>query len=138
LDRELGKLDLLNALREKRKSHKKVLVVDDNKDTISILTTILKIAGCSVITAQNGIEAMQQIQLENPSLVLLDIMMPKMDGFEVCKAVKNNPDLRHIPIVMVSAKRDEASKYRAQRLGADDFINKPILPSEILRKVRNF
>jgi CheY-like chemotaxis protein len=117
---------------------KKVLVVDDNKDTISILTSILKIAGCSVITAQDGVEAIKQIQRENPSLVLLDIMMPKMDGFEVCQAVKSNPSLNHIPIIMVSAKTDEASKYRALRMGAADFINKPIRPSEILRKVQNF
>ena len=80
---------------------------------------------------------MKQIQREHPALVLLDIMMPKMDGFEVCKAVKTNPDLHHIRIVMVSAKTDQASRYRAQRLGADDFINKPILPGEILRRTFN-
>jgi CheY-like chemotaxis protein len=117
-------------------SSKKVLVVDDNRDAVSIMTSILKIAGYSVISAKDGLEAMHQIQRENPALILLDITMPEMDGFAVCQAVKMNPKVSHIPIFLISAKTDPASRKRGLQVGAHDFITKPIDPTETLRKIR--
>lgn len=117
-------------------SVKKVLVVDDNQDAINIVTSILKIAGYSVITAKDGLEAMHKIQRENPALILLDITMPEMDGFAVCESVKRNPKFSHIPIFMISAQTDPASRKRGLQAGAHDFITKPINPTETLRKIR--
>jgi CheY-like chemotaxis protein len=117
---------------------KKALVVDDNQDAVNILTTILNRAGYSVITAKDGLEAMHKIQREDLALVLLDIMMPEMDGFAVCEAVKRDPRLSHIPILMVSARGDPASIERGFQAGARDFIAKPIDVAETLRKIRSF
>lgn len=115
---------------------KKVLVVDDNQDAVNIMTSILKIAGYSVVTAKDGLEAMHRVQHENPALILLDVTMPELDGFAVCQAVKMNPKFSHIPVLMISAKTDAASRKRGLAAGADDFITKPIDPTETLRKIR--
>jgi two-component system alkaline phosphatase synthesis response regulator PhoP len=117
---------------------KKVLVVDDHQDAINILTMILKKGGYDPLSAKDGVEALQRIDEERPELVLLDVMMPKMDGYEVCQAVKADPKSRHIPILMLSAKTDPASKERGRELGAADYITKPINPTEILKKVKEY
>lgn len=114
----------------------KILVVDDNQDAIAILEATLREAGYPVISAKDGLEAMQTILTDDPALILLDVMMPKMDGFEVCRAVKSNPKFSHIPILMVSANAHPASKDRGLNLGAADYLLKPIQPDEVLRKVR--
>lgn len=117
-------------------SAKKVLVVDDNPDAIEIMTAILKTAGYSVITAKDGLEAMHKIQRENPAVILLDITMPELDGFAVCRSVKMNPKFAHIPILMISAKTDTASIQQGLDAGAHDFITKPINPADTLRKIK--
>lgn len=117
---------------------KKVLVVDDNQDAINILTAILKKAGYGIVAAMDGQEALQRIENEIPALILLDVMMPKMDGFEVCRAIKSDSKVSHIPILMISAKTDAVSKKRGLDLGAADYLMKPIQPSEILRKVKQY
>lgn len=117
---------------------KKVLVVDDHQDAINILTMILKKGGYESVAARDGVEALQKINEESPDLVLLDVMMPKMDGYEVCQAVKADPLHRDIPILMLSAKIDPASKERGRELGAADYITKPINPTEILKKIKEY
>lgn len=114
----------------------KILVVDDNQDAIAILEAVLRGAGYPVVSAKDGLEAMQKITTEDPSLILLDVMMPKMDGYEVCRTVKSDPKLSHIPILLVSAKTDPASKERGLSLGAADYLFKPIQPALVLRKVK--
>ncbi|MCG3117868.1 MAG: response regulator [Candidatus Manganitrophus sp. SA1] len=129
----------IQALKNKevKVTSKKILVVDDDPDAVNIVTTILKIAGYSVISAKDGLDAMEKIRCEHPALILLDIMMPRMDGFEVCKAIKKNPKFSHIPVSIISAKMDPVSKKRAMMLGVRDYITKPIHPAEALRKNRN-
>lgn len=117
---------------------KKVLVVDDNQDAVNILVAVLKKAGYAVNVARDGLEAIEMIKREDPALVLLDIMMPKMDGFEVCQAAKSNSKTKHIPIVMVTGKNDSDSRYRALKLGAADYLTKPIHPIETLQKVKGY
>lgn len=117
---------------------KKVLVVDDNQDAINILSAILKKAGYLVGVAKDGQEALQKLNSDVPALILLDVMMPKMDGYEVCKAIKTNPAISQIPILMISAKTDGVSQKRGLELGAADYLMKPIQPNEILRKVRQY
>lgn len=116
---------------------KKVLVVDDNEDSVNILVRTLQSAGYSVQFARDGIEAIVIIRNEIPDLVLLDIMMPRMDGYEVCQAVKANSKTKHIPIVMVTGKDDIESRYRALKLGASDYMTKPIRPFETVQKVKS-
>ena len=114
----------------------KILIVDDNRDVITILETLLSEAGYPVVSAKDGLEAMQKLTTESPSLILLDVMMPRMDGYEVCQAVKRNPKLNHIPILMVSAKTDPASKERGLNLGAADYLLKPVEPAVVLLEVK--
>lgn len=117
---------------------KKVLVVDDNQDAVNILVALLKKAGYSVAVAKDGLEAIRMIRDEDPALVLLDIMMPKMDGFEVCQAAKSSTRTKDIPIVMITGKTDNDSRYRALKLGATDYLTKPIHPIEAIRKVKGY
>jgi CheY-like chemotaxis protein len=117
---------------------KKVLVVDDHPDAVNILTMILQKRGYQTVSAQDGVEALQKIQDESPELVLLDVMMPKMDGYDVCRAVKADPKTCHIPIVMLSARTDAASKERGLDLGAADYIAKPIDPAKTLEKIKKY
>jgi CheY-like chemotaxis protein len=117
---------------------KKVLVVDDHPDAVNILTMVLQKGGYQTVSAQDGAEALQKIHKENPGMVLLDVMMPKMDGYDVCRAVKADPETRHIPIVMLSARTDSASREKGRSLGAADYLAKPIDPAEILKKVQEY
>ncbi|MCG3114923.1 MAG: response regulator [Candidatus Manganitrophus sp. SA1] len=115
---------------------KRILIVDDNQDTIHILTVILNQGGYPTFAARDGVEALQKIQEEAPALVLLDIMMPKLDGFGVMAVMRGDPGMSQIPVLVISAKVDHASKARSMELGAKDYIVKPINPDEILLKVK--
>jgi CheY-like chemotaxis protein len=117
---------------------KKILVVDDNRDAILILTATLKREGYTVSVATNGLEAVQKGLEENPALILLDLMLPKMDGLEVCKVIKANPKSSQIPILILTAKKDAESKKRCLELGASEYLLKPIIPADIIRHVRKY
>jgi len=117
---------------------KKVLIVDDNQDAIHILTAVLKRGGFLVSVAKNGAEAMEKIREEHPALILLDVMMPKMDGFEVCQAIKENEKTRNIPVLMITARKDPESRKRGMEVGASEYLVKPIHPAEVLRKVQEY
>jgi two-component system, OmpR family, alkaline phosphatase synthesis response regulator PhoP len=106
----------------------KILVVDDEKDTIEFLAYNLKKEGYLVYTASNGYKALQEVQRISPHLVLLDIMMPEMDGIETCEKIKENPANKNIMIVFLTARKDDYSQIAGFGVGADDFINKPIKP----------
>lgn len=115
---------------------KRILVVDDNEDTIHILTAILTQGGYAAFAARDGVEALQKIQEEVPALILLDIMMPKLDGFGVLEAMRADPGMSQIPVLIISAKVDSTSRVRSMELGAKDYVVKPINPDEILLKVK--
>jgi len=114
----------------------KILIVDDNSDAVTILTAILKKGGYAVSIARDGEEALQKTIEERPSLILLDLMMPKMDGFEVCRRIRNDPALRDTIVFFLSAKGDTASKAQAIVLHVREYIIKPFTPREILEKVQ--
>ena len=104
-----------------------VLIVDDNPQNLELLEVYCEgLEGMNVITATNGIEAMERVVRDRPDLILLDIMMPKMSGFEVCKQIKSNPETRDILIVMVTALNETSDVERAAECGADDYLSKPI------------
>ena len=117
----------------------KILIVDDELHIRLLLKQTLEEVeeeGVALITADNGESALRSIREEKPELVFLDVMMPKMNGFEVCKAVKNDPELREVYIVMLTAKGQEFDKRRGKEVGADIYITKPFNPDEIIRRAR--
>ncbi|MCG3115228.1 MAG: response regulator [Candidatus Manganitrophus sp. SA1] len=114
-----------------------ILVVDDNEDTLKIVGKILAVERYQVKTAKDGQEALRSIDNETPALILLDIMIPKIDGFEVCRTIRGNPLMDHIPILIISARIDDAAQQKASTLGANGYLVKPIIPADILQKVKD-
>lgn len=116
----------------------KVLVVDDDRNLRKIISTNLELAGYHVATAADGREAIAKIEEEIPDLLLLDLMMPHMDGYEVAKHVRNhpNPSIANVPIIILTAKGETEDKLRGFEAGADDYITKPFGPRELLARVR--
>ena len=112
---------------------KKVLIVDDEKAIVDILNHNLKREGYNTVQAYDGEEAINLVKQENPDLVLLDVMLPKMDGFSVCKVIRQSTN---IPIIMVTAKEDVVDKVIGLELGADDYITKPFSVREVLARVK--
>jgi len=122
---------------EKNTDRSKVLVVDDLPLNRKLQKTYLNEVGYSVVLAQDGIEALRRVKEELPDLILLDVMMPKMDGFQVCRHIKNNIKTRFIPIIMVTALNEIESKIKGIEAGADDFICKPFNKLELLARVKS-
>lgn len=116
----------------------KVLIVDDEPFNIEVLEQALDGTGYQVVTASNGQEALAKIQGEQPDLVLLDLMMPVMDGFAVLTKVKEDPMLRDIPIIIVSAENDSKSVVKGIKQGAEDYLTKPVDTAQFLKKVKEF
>lgn len=115
----------------------RVLVVDDILPNVKLLEAKLASEYYEVLTAMNGEEALRKVNEESPDLVLLDVMMPGMDGFEVCTKIKENPASAHIPVVMVTALTDVQDKVRGLESGADDFLSKPINDTALMARVRS-
>ncbi len=115
----------------------RVLVVDDIEPNVKLLEAKLACEYYEVITATSGQEALRQVEEGKPDIVLLDVMMPGMDGFEVCSRIKSNPDHAHIPVVMVTALTDVQDKVRGLEAGADDFLSKPINDVALMARVRS-
>ncbi|MHB0886198.1 MAG: response regulator [Bacillota bacterium] len=111
----------------------KVLVVDDEPSLVELVTYNLKRAGYETVTAGDGEEALQIAERENPDLVILDLMLPKLDGFEVCKAMRQ---VSAVPIVMLTARTDEVDRVVGLELGADDYVLKPFSPRELVARVK--
>lgn len=114
----------------------RILIVDDNEQNLELLQAYLDDIDCGTIPASSGIEAMDIINKDKPDLVLLDVMMPKMSGFEVCRKIKNNPATADIPVIMVTALNEMGDIERAVDSGTDDFLSKPINKWELLTRVR--
>lgn len=114
----------------------KVLIVDDDKTTRKMLSLILKNKGYDVVTAENGIEALQKLGLEQINLILTDMNMPYMDGIEFTKQVRANQDFCNIPIVMITTEADEGEKMRAYDAGVDDYLVKPTNAAEITESMK--
>lgn len=113
-----------------------ILVVDDEPNIVLSLEFLMKKEGYQVRTASNGEEAMQAIREAKPNLVLLDVMMPRMDGYEVCQAVRSDPDLNDVLILMLTAKGREVEREKGLALGADDYVTKPFATRDLVEKVR--
>ncbi len=118
---------LMAATPDSTTAQSRILIVDDNRQNLELLEVYLEdLPQVAISTAEDGIEAMAKITETPPDLVLLDIMMPRMSGFEVCKQVKSNPKTRDILVVMVTALNETGDIERATECGADDYLSKPI------------
>ena len=114
----------------------RILLVDDNPDNRALLQIILESDGFSISTAASGAEALASVAREHPDLVLLDWIMPDMDGSEVASGIKGSADTKHIPIIVLSGMDDRKTRVRAQSAGADDFLAKPLDLAALRRRVR--
>lgn len=118
-------------------SKPKVLIVDDNAQNLELLEAYMDdVPEVEVLTATNGLEALQQVSDASPDLILLDIMMPKMSGFEVCKKIKADPKTRDIIVIMVTALNETSDVERAAECGSDDYLAKPIDRQALIRQVK--
>ncbi|MCB0748582.1 MAG: response regulator [Ignavibacteriales bacterium] len=118
------------------KNNYKILVVDDQPDNVFLLEDRLNKEGFNVIKAYDGISAIDKVKKENPDLILLDVMMPKMDGFEVCKALSSNDKTRLTPIIMVTALNSTSDIEKGFEAGAFDYIKKPFNRVELLARIK--
>lgn len=114
-----------------------VLLVDDNLQNLELMEAYLESLPCDIRTARDGLEAMADIEGHLPDLVLLDVMMPRMSGFEVCQKIKTSPRTRDIPVIMVTALHEVGDVERAVESGANDFLSKPVNKLELLTRVRS-
>ncbi|MFC1967499.1 response regulator transcription factor [Chloroflexota bacterium] len=115
--------------------NKKILVVEDDPSSLRLTTYVLESNGYEVLSAMNGLEGLKKAQNENPDLVILDVMLPGIDGFEICNHLRADPKTASISIIMLSAKARGADKETGLKMGANDYITKPISPSDILKRV---
>lgn len=114
----------------------KILVVEDEADILEVITYNLKREGHKVISSRNGEHGLTRIRTESPDLVILDLMLPGMDGVEVCRAVKSDPVTANTPIIMVTARAEESDVVLGLGMGADDYIAKPFRPRELVARVQ--
>jgi twitching motility two-component system response regulator PilH len=113
-----------------------ILVVEDSPSQRAMIADLLKGSGLDVTSVSDGVEALEKIQGHRPDLVVLDIVMPRMNGYEVCRRLKADPKTQHVPIVMCSSKGEEFDRYWGMKQGADAYIAKPFQPTELVGTVK--
>ncbi len=119
-----------------RKGKKKILVVDDQKHIVRLVQITLEKAGYDVVTAYDGVEALEKVEQENPDMIVLDVMMPRMDGFEVLQRLQADPRYQHIPVIMLTAKAQDADIWKGWASGVSSYLVKPFNPRELLTFVQ--
>jgi two-component system phosphate regulon response regulator PhoB len=116
---------------------KSILIVEDERDVVDMLTLNLrKAGGFKISTASDGAAGLQKARTEKPAFIILDLMLPKMPGLEVCKILKTDPATRHIPIMMLTAKAEEIDRIVGLEFGADDYVTKPFSPREVILRIK--
>ena len=129
-DQVKGKIELLSDTRDK------ILIVDDELETLLPLKRALEAEDYLVIEAPNGRLGIEKTRSEHPDIILLDLMMPGMDGIEVCKVLKEDPGIEHIPIIMLTARGDVENKIEGIEFGADDYVTKPFDLGELKARIK--
>jgi CheY-like chemotaxis protein len=114
----------------------KILIAEDERDIRELVIFSLQFGGFTVVQATNGVEAVEQAQKELPDLILMDVRMPKMTGYEACRQVKSLPELRDVPVVFLSAKGQEGEIQTGLEAGAEEYILKPFAPDELVKQVQ--
>jgi two-component system phosphate regulon response regulator PhoB len=113
-----------------------VLVVEDDNDILQLLSYNLESAGFSVATSQDGHDALEKVKRHIPDLIILDLMIPGLDGFEVCKELKRDAAFKNVPVIMLTARGEEVDRIVGLELGADDYVVKPFSPRELILRIR--
>jgi DNA-binding response OmpR family regulator len=119
-------------------SKKKVLIVEDEESLLKLESILLTSKGYEVKGVSNGQAALDAFAEERPDLVLLDIMLPEIDGFEVCRRIKENPETKDIPVVMLTAKKSREDMARGEKVGADWYITKPFKSAMVIKTIQRF
>jgi len=114
----------------------KILVVEDEESLLKLESILLSSKGYNVTGVMDGKAALKEVRLNRPDLVILDIMLPEMDGFEVCRQIKQNPETSNIPVVMLTAKKNSQDLARGQEVGSDAYITKPFKSSKVLDTIQ--
>ncbi|MSR41722.1 MAG: response regulator [Phycisphaerales bacterium] len=115
----------------------RILLVDDNVQNVELMQAYLESLPCKISTAKDGVEAIEAVHRERPDMVLLDVMMPRMSGFDVCRKIKSDPSSRDTIVIMVTALHEVGDHERAVECGTDDFLTKPVNKLELLTRVRS-
>ncbi|GAB6137537.1 response regulator [Halanaerobaculum tunisiense] len=114
----------------------KILVVDDEENIVQLVEFNLKKEGYEVITASKGQQALELVRQQEPDLIVLDLMLPGVDGFDICRKIRQNDQYSNLPIIILSAKEEEVDKILGLELGADDYVTKPFSPRELIARVK--
>jgi DNA-binding response OmpR family regulator len=117
---------------------KKILIVDDEVDLVKTIKFSLEAEGYKVLASYNGEDALNQARKENPDLIVLDIMLPKLDGYKVCRLLKFDEQYKNIPILMLTAKTQGKDKLLGKETGADEYITKPFDIEELMEKIKSY
>ncbi|NQU16858.1 MAG: response regulator [Candidatus Saganbacteria bacterium] len=117
---------------------KMILIIDDEEDIVKALTIRLHSLGYEVVTAADGLVGLEKIRAEKPDVVLLDIMLPKLDGYKVCRVVKYDENLKDIPIIMLTAKVTDVDKNLGKEVGADEYLTKPFSPEQLVMLIKKY
>jgi len=130
----------MHALKEEQKMGKKILLVDDDPDFVEAVSLVLKPKKFDVVTACNGIEGLKKAMTEKPDLIVLDVMMPEKDGYAVCRELKSDPKMSHIPVLLLTAVASHVPTTRyTQEMGleteADDYLDKPVEPEVLVKRI---
>src|SRR5262249_50230009 len=122
-----------SARHERRASMKRVLLIEDNHNVREEILNVLELEGFAVVTAEKGRVGVERIAQELPDLVICDLMMPDMDGYETLKAIRGNPASAMLPVILLTARDDEQCRTKCTELGADDYVTKPFKISDLLK-----
>jgi CheY-like chemotaxis protein len=117
---------------------KKVLLVDDSSTTLMLERLILSHSPYDIITAKDGVEAVEKSRSERPDLIVMDLMMPRMGGFEACQQIRTTEATKHVPIIIVTTRGEQQNREQGFASGCSDFVTKPLNSVELLSKLRNF
>lgn len=117
-------------------SKRKIVIIEDEPDILEVLSYNLRREGFEILTANDGIQGLAMVKREHPDLVLLDLMLPGIDGVEICTSIKKHPDTQHTLLIMVTAKGEESDIVLGLGVGADDYISKPFSPKELVARVK--
>src|SRR5437762_11250061 len=115
---------------------KRILIIEDERDVVDLLTLSLRKAGFTISTATDGAAGLQKARSEKPAFVILDLMLPRMPGLEICKILKSDPATRQMAIMMLTAKAEEIDRIVGLEFGADDYVTKPFSPREVVLRIK--
>jgi len=116
----------------------KVMVIDDSKTIRRTAETLLQKEGCEVITAEDGFDALSKIADSRPDIIFVDVMMPRLDGYQTCALIKNNPEFKSTPVIMLSSKDGLFDKARGRIVGSDEYLTKPFSRTELLGAIQQY